>query len=154
MARNGFESVDAYLAAKPPHVRAALEQVRRTVRKAVPDAVEVISYQMPACKLAGRILLYFAGWTDHLSIYPATGPVMEALGPRLAPHRAGRGTLRFDLARPVPVRLIARFASLRAEELRSGAEARAVRRRRAGEVPIVRHRGSGTPRGVPRSADP
>ena len=111
-----FESVDQYLAAQPPSTRAKLERVRNAIRKALPDAQEVISYQMPAYKVSGGIAVYFAGWKEHYSLYPAIGQLVPAFKDELAKYEISKGTIRFPLAKPVPVRLIARLAKFRAQE--------------------------------------
>ena len=94
-----------------------LEQVRGTIRKAVPDAEEVISYQMPTYKLPGGPVLYFAGWKQHISLYPATATVVAAFQKEIAPYVVHKGTLRFPLAQPVPMKLIGRIAKFRAKEV-------------------------------------
>ena len=118
MAKTDFTSVDAYIAAQPGPAQAALEQVRSTIRKALPRADEVISYQIPTYKVAGGVVLYFAGWKQHFSLYPATKRVLAELGDALAPYEVNdKGTIRFPLSGPVPERLIARIAKLRAKEV-------------------------------------
>jgi uncharacterized protein YdhG (YjbR/CyaY superfamily) len=116
VAKTDFKSVDEYLATLPVDVQKVLERARAIVKKALPAAEEVISYQIPAYKLSGRAVLYLAGWKEHLSLYPITPALSEALGEALAPHVAGRGTLRFALSEPLPVKLIERIAKLRAQE--------------------------------------
>jgi uncharacterized protein YdhG (YjbR/CyaY superfamily) len=120
MAKTNFKSVDEYLATKPVAVQRTLGRMRRIIRKALPGAEEVISYQIPAYRLNGRVVIYFAGWTEHVSIYPVTGPLVEALGERVKPYVASKGTLRFPLSKPIPERLIARVATLRAREAATG----------------------------------
>ena len=117
MAKPGFESVAQYIAALPRPTQAALEQVRAVIRKAMPQgAEEVISYQIPAFRLPGGVVIFFAGWKEHVSIYPATGLVDEVLGDQLAPYRESKGTLRFPLSEPLPLKLIERVAKLKAKE--------------------------------------
>lgn len=116
MAKTDFKSVDEYLATLPAEVRKVLERARAIVKKALPGADEVISYQIPTFKLGGRAVIYLAGWKEHLSLYPITPALSEALGKELAPHVAGRGTLRFALSEPLPVKLIERIAQLRGKE--------------------------------------
>lgn len=116
MAKTSFTSVDEYLAAKPAPLQRTLGRVRRIIRRALPGAEEVISYQIPAYRLNGRVVIYFAGWTEHVSIYPVTARLVEALGDRIKPYVASKGTLRFPLSKPIPERLIARVAALRARE--------------------------------------
>lgn len=116
---NDVETVAAYLAAQPEPARKVLTRVRSVIRKALPKAEESISYKMPTYKLEGVPVLYFAGWKQHFSLYPATAHVIEALGDALAPYRVEKGTVRFPLAGAVPVQLITRFAELRAKEAAS-----------------------------------
>ena len=115
---NTVNSVEEYVAAQPAPVRRLLERVRATIRKAVPGAEESISYRIPTYKLHGRPVLYFAGFKEHYSIYPSTKPMLAAFKDDLAPYEcSGKGTIRFSLSKPVPVRLIARLAKFRAEEV-------------------------------------
>jgi uncharacterized protein YdhG (YjbR/CyaY superfamily) len=137
MSKKTFASVDEYIAAQSGAVQLVLRRVRNAIRQAVPRADETISYGIPTYKLDGRAVIYFAGWSEHYSIYPTTSRLSEALGSELAPYEAGKGTLRFALADPVPVRLIARIAKLRAQEVTEGDMARrrvkrGERRRRPG----------------------
>lgn len=119
MARTNFRSVDEYLKTKPAPARRVLRQVRAIIRRALPGAEEVISYQIPAYRLDGRVVVYFAGWATHFSIYPVTGQLVKVLGMQITPYVASKGTLRFPLAKPVPAALIARVAKLRAKEVRA-----------------------------------
>ena len=88
------------------------------MRKALPRAEEVISYQIPAYKLNGRVVIYFAGWKEHYSIYPAQRRLVAAFKERLAPYEVNnKGTIRFPLSEPVPARLIEDIARFRAKEV-------------------------------------
>jgi len=120
MAKTNFKSVDEYLATKPTALRRMLGRMRQIIRRALPGAEEVISYQIPAYRLNGRVVIYFAGWTEHVSIYPVTTRLVVALGHRIKPYVASKGTLRFPLSKPLPERLIARVAALRAREAAIG----------------------------------
>jgi uncharacterized protein YdhG (YjbR/CyaY superfamily) len=121
MAKAGFEPVGDYIAAKPAGAQKVLELVRSAIRKALPGAEEVISYQMPAYKLGGETVIYFAGWKRHYSLYPVSAHLVEAFKDDLAPYELNdRGTLRFPLVRPVPVKLIGTIAKLRAKEVANG----------------------------------
>ena len=121
MANSGFESVDEYIALQPEAVRGLLELVRSTIRKAVPKAEEMISYNMPTYKLDGAPVLYFAGWKRHYSLYPATGRVVATFKDELEQYKVNKGTIRFPLTEPVPVELIRRIAKFRAKEVAEGA---------------------------------
>jgi uncharacterized protein YdhG (YjbR/CyaY superfamily) len=117
MAKTDFKSVDEYIASRPKPVQSTLRLVRSTIRKAVPAAEEVISYQIPAYKVNGRLFLFFAGWKEHFSIYPASDRLVEAFKKDLAPYERSKGTIRFPHSEPVPARLIARIAKFRAKEV-------------------------------------
>jgi uncharacterized protein YdhG (YjbR/CyaY superfamily) len=118
MAKTDFKSVDDYIATQPEDVQAILKRVRSTIRKALPGAIEVISYQIPAYKLHGERVIYFAGWKQHYSLYPATERLIAAFKDDLSPYleKPNKGTLRFPLSQPIPVKLIARIAKFRAKE--------------------------------------
>ena len=126
MAKPNFKSVDEYVAAQPVAVQGVLGRLRSTIRKAVPEAQEVISYKMPTYTVHGRRLLYFAAWKQHYSIYAATEPVVAAFRDELASYRVDKGTIRFLLSEPVPVKLIGRIAKFRAEEIAQRGKAKAV----------------------------
>jgi uncharacterized protein YdhG (YjbR/CyaY superfamily) len=125
MAKTDFKTVDEYIAAQPETVRDALERVRSTIRKALPGAEEVISYKIPAYRLHGHIVLYFAGWRQHYSLYP-TSHAIEAFEDDLTPYDVAKGTIRFPLSRPVPVKLIERIAKFRAKEVAEREKAKAT----------------------------
>jgi uncharacterized protein YdhG (YjbR/CyaY superfamily) len=114
--KTDFKSVDEYIASQPEAVQGVLKRVRGIIRKAVPGAEESISYQIPTYKLRGERVIYFAGWKQHYSLYPATGPLVTAFKDKLAPYELSKGTIRFPLSLPVPVKLIERIAKFRAKE--------------------------------------
>ena len=133
MAKTDFRSVEEYILAQPKSVQPVQRRVRSVIRKAVPAAVEVISYQLPAYKLAdGLGVLYFAAWKQHYSLYPASDELVATFKGELTPFRASKGTLRFPLSEPVPVKLIERIAKFRAKEAMRGAKAKLVLRKRDG----------------------
>jgi len=126
MAKTNYQSVDHYLAAQPLAVRTVLERVRKIIRKAMPGAEETISYQIPTYKLHGRAALYFAGWREHYSLYPSTDRLVVEFKDALAPYEISKGTIRFPLAEPVPVKLIDAIARFRVKEADERAAARAA----------------------------
>ncbi len=132
MAKTDFKAVDGYIAAQPEGARPILQRVRSSIRKAVPGAQEVISYQIPAYKLPAGAVLYFAGWKQHYSLYPATAGLVATLKNDLAPYKIkiSKGTIRFPLSEPVPVRLIERIAKFRAKEVRGRARVKLARPKR------------------------
>ncbi len=118
MAATRFASVDEYIASQPPEVQPVLERVRSAIRKALPKADEVISYQIPAYKLDGRTIIYFAGWKQHYSLYPVGARAINVFKKELAPYEVNnKGTARFPLDAAVPTKLIAAIAKFRAKEV-------------------------------------
>lgn len=115
-------SVDDYIAVQPEAVRQKLEQVRTAIRKAVPDAVEVIGYGIPGYKLHGKPMLYFAGFKEHYSLFAASGTFFSALADELRGYELRKGTVHFPLDKPVPRKLIGRIAKLRAEGIVASAK--------------------------------
>ena len=111
-------TVDAYIATFPPKVRAILKQVRATIRKAAPDADEVISYRIPCFRQDGTVVAYFAAFTAHVGFFP---PVKgDAKLVQAAARFAGpKGNLRFPLDEPMPLALIGRIVKQRVKDLRT-----------------------------------
>jgi uncharacterized protein YdhG (YjbR/CyaY superfamily) len=130
MAKTDFRSVDEYIGTYPQDVQATLQRVRRAIRKAVPGAAELISYQIPAYVVRPGPVLYFAGWKAHYSLYPATAALVAAFKDDLAPYEVSKGTIRFPLSQPVPVNLIERIARFRAREAAERAAAKLAGRKR------------------------
>jgi uncharacterized protein YdhG (YjbR/CyaY superfamily) len=127
MAKIEFKSVDEYLASQPKAAQGLLKRVRSSIQKAVPGAQEVISYGIPAYKLHGRGMLYFAGWSQHYSLYPANTRLVAAFKKELAPYEVNnKGTIRFPLSEPVPVKLIEGIAKFRAKEVAEDQKARST----------------------------
>jgi uncharacterized protein YdhG (YjbR/CyaY superfamily) len=115
--KTGFKSVDEYIASQPEALKPILERMRGIIRKAVPRAEEVISYGMPAYKMHGRTVIYFAGWKGHCSLYPGNARLVELFKDDLTPYVISKGTIRFPLSQPLPVKLIERIAKFRAKEV-------------------------------------
>jgi uncharacterized protein YdhG (YjbR/CyaY superfamily) len=107
-------TIDDYIRASRPGVRSILERIRRTVRAAAPEAMEVISYRMPALKLHG-ILVYFAAFKNHIGLFPPVSGDPK-LVKAAAPYAGEKGNLRFPLDQPIPYDLIKRIVSHRAKQ--------------------------------------
>jgi uncharacterized protein YdhG (YjbR/CyaY superfamily) len=99
-------AVDAYLATLPAEQRQLLQGLRAQIGRLVPDAVELISYGMPAFKLRGRFLVSYAGWKAHCSIYPLTDTFLKAHEVELEGYGRTKGSLHFTPERPVPEALV------------------------------------------------
>ena len=111
------ETIDEYIAGFPPDVRKALKTVRATIRKALPGSEEAISYGIPTFRHGGGYVIYFAGWKKHFSLYPVTARLAERFKKELGDYEmSGKGTVRFPLSEPVPIKLVAAIAKFRARE--------------------------------------
>ncbi|MCI0550020.1 MAG: DUF1801 domain-containing protein [Anaerolineae bacterium] len=112
-----FNSMDEYIGTFPKDVQKTLEELRGTIKAAAPDAKETISYQIPTFTLNGKYLIYFAGWKNHISIYPV--PIgSDAFNKEISQYVAGKGTLKFPLDKPVPLKLITKIVKLKVAENR------------------------------------
>ncbi|HNE04326.1 MAG TPA: DUF1801 domain-containing protein [Anaerolineales bacterium] len=114
MAKTNFQSIDEYIAACPLDSQAYLQEIRKLVRALVPDAKEKISYQIAAFERNGRNIIHFAGWKKHVSLYPVPAG-SEAFERQIAKYVDGKGTLKFPLDEPLPIKLIERVVKLHLE---------------------------------------
>jgi uncharacterized protein YdhG (YjbR/CyaY superfamily) len=121
-------TIDEYLAPLTAEKRAALEQLRRAIRSAAPKAEECISYQVPAFKLGGRLLVAFGAAARHCAFYPGAVPVAEHRD-ELEPYDTSTGTIRFPAARPLPVALVQKLVKTRIAEHAARPPVRKSRRR-------------------------
>ncbi len=104
-------TVDEYLARVDPNQRAALNRLRRAIRSVAPRAEECISYQLPAFRLDGRVLVWFGAGANHCAFYP--GGVVQAFKRELQDYKTSKGTVRFQPDHPIPVRLIRKLVKAR-----------------------------------------
>jgi uncharacterized protein YdhG (YjbR/CyaY superfamily) len=109
-------TVGEYFAALAERSRAALEELRRTIVAAAPDATEGISYGMPAFRDHGRILVYYAAFTNHYSLFPGSKSSIADLGDEAAAHATGKGTLQFRYDEPLPAGFVTRIVEARLAE--------------------------------------
>lgn len=113
------KSVDEYLAGVPEPARTTLSRVRAAIRSAVPaDAVEVISYGIPAFKYK-RVLVWFAAFSDHCSFFP-TAAVIDAFADELSAYRKSKGTIHFPVDKPLPAALIKKMVRMRVKQVEGG----------------------------------
>jgi uncharacterized protein YdhG (YjbR/CyaY superfamily) len=117
--KKGVNSIDEYIAGFPEDVQKLLQEVRRTIRAAAPDAEERISYQMPAFYQNG-ILVWFGGHTRHIGFYP-TGEGVEAFKDELSAYKLTKGAVQFPLDKPLPHALITKIVKYRLEKTRKQA---------------------------------
>lgn len=105
------KTVDEYLARLSDDKRAALEKLRKDIRAAAPKAEECISYRIPAFRLDGRLLVWFAAASKHCSFFP--GAVIQAHKADLKGYKTSKGTVRFSPERPLPAKLVRKLVKAR-----------------------------------------
>lgn len=120
------KSVDEYIAQYPDEVKLLLEQMRVTIKNAIPEAVEAISYGMPTFKLEGN-LVHFAAHSHHIGFYPAPSGIL-AFEEELKAYNSAKGSVQFPFDRPLPLDLVKQMCEFRAEENRAIAEERAKKK--------------------------
>lgn len=108
------KTIDEYLATLSNDKRAALERLRRTIRAAAPRAEECISYQLPAFRLDGRMLVWIGATANHCAFYP--GAVVEAYKDELKDYDTSKGTIRFQADSPLPATLVRKLVKARIAE--------------------------------------
>lgn len=109
-----MNEIDKYIGAFPEETAKMLIQIRGAIRRAAPEAEEVISYGMPAYKQHG-IVLYFAGHRNHIGIYPKTTAI-TAFQNELSGYHTSKGTIQFPIGKPIPLKLIEKIVRFRIEE--------------------------------------
>lgn len=105
MAKTDFKSIDEYISTFPEDIADKLNQVRKIMGDELPDAVETISYQIPCFKQNGKYVIYFAGYKNHLGVYPIP-PGDKDFQKEIEPYVKGKGTLQFSNDKELPVELI------------------------------------------------
>ena len=111
-----FESIDEYIESFPESVLSVLKKLRATVQEAAPGAVESISYDMPTFKLNGKRLVYFSAWKSHIGFY-SIPEGNEAFRKELSPYAGEKGSLKFQLDKPIPYDLVKKIVMLRTKEI-------------------------------------
>lgn len=115
MEKTDGKTVDQYISGFPEDVQSNLEKIRKTIRQVIPEAEEVISYQMPAYKQNGYIV-YFAAFKDHYSLFIPPNGVYEAFEKELKPYYTHKATLQFNKTEPIPFDLIAKLVAYAAKQ--------------------------------------
>jgi uncharacterized protein YdhG (YjbR/CyaY superfamily) len=102
--------MDEYIKAFPKDVQGVLEKIRQSIRKAVPEAEETISYRMPTFKLKGRVLVYFAAFRKHIGLFP---PAPREFKKEVSKYEGPKGNLKFPTDEPIPYDLVTRIVLFR-----------------------------------------
>lgn len=109
-----MNEIDDYISSFPSEVQERLELIRSTIKTAAPDAEEVISYKMPAYKLKG-ILVYFAGYKNHIGFYPGTNGISH-FQEEINHYKNAKGSVQFPHTSPLPLDLVTKIVQFRREE--------------------------------------
>ena len=109
-----IQNIDEYINEFPEAIQQILETVRQTIKKAAPEAKEIISYQMPAFKFH-RNLVYFGAFKNHIGFFP-TANAIEVFKKDLASYKTSKGTIQFPLNKKIPLALIIKITKFRVKE--------------------------------------
>lgn len=115
MSAKKVETIDAYILAFEPSIQNILQNIRQIILSNAPTATEAISYGMPAFKLNGKPLVYFAAYKNHIGFY-ATPTGHSAFADELSSYKQGKGSVQFPINKPIPLDLIAKIVRFRVEE--------------------------------------
>ena len=106
-----FTTIDEYISTFPADTQAILENVRQAIHKAAPEAVETISYNIPTFDRNGKHVVFFAGWKQHISLYPLPAGD-EAFQQEIAHYKRAKGTIQFPLDKPLPYDVVEKIVTL------------------------------------------
>ena len=115
MTKSSPKSMDEYIERYPENVRVILQKIRQTIKKAAPDAIEAVSYQIPTFKLNGN-LVHFAAFAKHVSFFPTSSGIAK-FKKELKGYETSKGTVRFPIEKPIPYGLIMKITKFRVREV-------------------------------------
>ncbi len=108
----------AYFAAQPAEQRRMLKQLRTIARNAAPGAEDAFSYRIPALRWNGKLLIWYAGFKAHVSLFPMTDRIRRAAAVELRGYKTAKGTIQFPVGKRIPVTLVKRLIKARLAEMR------------------------------------
>lgn len=111
MQNTKFQNIDHYIEGFPSEIQVKLEEIRKTIENAAPEAVEAISYNIPTFKFYGN-LVHFAGYKNHIGFYPGAAGV-EVFREKISQFKTSKGAIQFPLDQPLPLDLIAEITKFR-----------------------------------------
>jgi len=114
--KTDFKNIDEYIYSQTDEVKLILEKIRQIIQSVAPDALEIISYGMPAFKAHGRMLVYFAGFKNHCSLFPANAGLIAKMETELKNYKTSKGTIQFEFNKPLPIALIKKIVKIRVKE--------------------------------------
>lgn len=114
MERSKVKTIDEYIKAQPPKTQKVLKAMRAAIRAAAPEAGETINYAIPTFTLNGN-LVHFAAFDKHIGFYPTPSGV-EAFKKELAAYEGAKGSVKFPLDKPLPLKLVTRIVKFRVAE--------------------------------------
>jgi uncharacterized protein YdhG (YjbR/CyaY superfamily) len=114
ISKTKFKTVDEYMSAVPQYAKAKLQEIRKTIRKAAPQAEELISYNMPAFKLR-EMLVWYAAFKEHIGFYPRPSAI-EAFKKELSVYKWAKGSVQFPIDKPLPLNLVSKIVKYRLKE--------------------------------------
>ncbi|MBS1511340.1 MAG: DUF1801 domain-containing protein [Bacteroidetes bacterium] len=124
MKKTTIADVDSYIKQFPVPVQQLLQQLRNTIRKAAPNAEEIISYQMPAYKQDGMVA-YFAAYANHIGFYPTASPIVY-FQKEIALYKNSKGAVQFPLDQPLPLALVKKMVLFKLKENKAKAAVKSV----------------------------
>ena len=131
MKSNPTQTIDEYISGFPKDIQKILQEMRKTIRTAAPDAEETINYAIPTFKLNGN-LVHFAAFKNHIGFYPAPSGI-DAFKKELSAYEGAKGSVKFPLDQPMPLGLITRIVKFRVKEnMEKGAKVKVANRKQAG----------------------